>query len=58
MVLSDFIDRLDQQLEYIGIPKAIGVKTYRVVLNNLREALERFQVVANIIQDITQVLLI
>lgn len=57
MVLSDFIDRMDQQLEHIGIPKAIGTKTYRVVLKNLRDALTRFQVVANVIQEITQVLL-
>ncbi|VDK79354.1 unnamed protein product [Onchocerca ochengi] len=54
LVLSDFIDRMDQQLEHIGIPKAIGTKAYRVILNNLREALTRFQVVANVIQEITQ----
>uniref|UniRef100_A0A8R1XT94 Peptidase M28 domain-containing protein n=1 Tax=Onchocerca volvulus TaxID=6282 RepID=A0A8R1XT94_ONCVO len=54
LVLSDFIDRMDQQLEHIGIPKAIGTKAYRVILNNLREALTRFQVVANVVQEITQ----
>lgn len=57
MVLSDFIDRMDQRLKYIGIPKAISVKTYRAVLNNLREATTRFQVVANVIQEIAEVLL-
>ncbi|EFO20077.1 hypothetical protein LOAG_08413 [Loa loa] len=54
LVLSDFIDRMDQQLEHIGIPKAIGVKTYHLILNNLREALTRFQVVANVMQEIAQ----
>ncbi|KAM3728739.1 Glutamate carboxypeptidase [Dirofilaria immitis] len=54
LVLSDFIDRMDQQLEHIGIPKAIGIKAYRIVLNNLRGALRRFQIVANVVQQITQ----
>uniref|UniRef100_A0A1I8ENG1 PA domain-containing protein n=1 Tax=Wuchereria bancrofti TaxID=6293 RepID=A0A1I8ENG1_WUCBA len=54
LVLFDFVDRMNQQLEHIGIPNAIGTKTYRIVMDNLREALTRFQVVADIIQQITQ----
>lgn len=55
LVLADFITRLDQQLENIGVSKAIGTKAYRLVLNNLFGALKRFQVVADVIEEIKQV---
>lgn len=56
LVLSDMIERMDHQLEYIGIPKSIGLKSYRTVIENLRETLTRFHVVANVIQEIVQVI--
>lgn len=58
LVLADFILKMDQQLEHIGIIKAIGPRTYRQILLNLRSALKRFQVVADVVQDVVEVCLI
>uniref|UniRef100_A0A183E7C9 TFR_dimer domain-containing protein n=1 Tax=Gongylonema pulchrum TaxID=637853 RepID=A0A183E7C9_9BILA len=54
LALADFISKMDQQLEHIGIPNAIGFRAYRLVLSNLRGALKRFQVVADVVQEIIQ----
>uniref|UniRef100_A0A915PWL7 Peptidase M28 domain-containing protein n=1 Tax=Setaria digitata TaxID=48799 RepID=A0A915PWL7_9BILA len=54
LALADFVDRMEEQLDHIGIPKAIGTKAYRNILNNLHGALKRFQVIGNGIQEIVQ----
>ncbi|VDN00072.1 unnamed protein product [Thelazia callipaeda] len=54
LALADFISRMEQQLENIGIAKVIGIKAYHLIFHNLRKALYQFQTQANLLQEIIQ----
>lgn len=55
LMIHKFVSKLDQQIRNTGITKLLIANDYNNIINNLMDAVKRFQTAAKIIHTIVEV---